>query len=637
MYSREKDQFIHKLVNGGGGGSQFYCTPKRIDPIDPATAGRVKTKLIFDMYRGTADTEAWITKLKRTVHPDDQALSKRLQPGETWCGIAWHKRSEQEKSTKQDFKEVVEELALSILEKPSSTQGMILNGLFLVPKTEEVSRVILDCRPLNKMCGAPPHLSFATIADIFRMLNFSETTFTATADFRHWFYQLPLHTNLRDLFGIRCGDQTYRLKVWAMGFAWSPFVAQGISMTIAKIAIHLSTTHAERWWAIRPTTGDDTPPPFWMISRRAGHYSELSKEDIAGFVLFWYDNLLVITGRDEDRTRFLDNISTVTAKVNAQWKTKPDEQDRPYSTETDRTTFLGLDFRRQRRSWIWRHIDDNRSAWARLQQEPHTWKTAAKIIGTLTWDWFVSGSHRDNMLEVFTIMRRIGSMNLEGPSQWNAACPPRTSGGITREEWLAIKERLTNVCTKRWLPFGGNTLSGLPHSTKLASDAMETTGAAILLSSAQSPKPRILFVKHFTKTEQKEHINWKETETAICALETIWAIPAERRRGTLFHIGVDNTTALATLNAGCIPWSTTLNARLKLIRTALQEGGCFMLASYIPGKNQPADEPSRGMKMDNEKAYVCIETLSEIQKPWWTYYANEKRAREESETHGELE
>ena len=93
----------------------------------------------------------------------------------------------------------------------------------------EVDRAILNCKTLNLSVSRPPSLSLPSLEDIFALVSFFplSSAVCCTADFRHYFYQIPLPTIVRHLFSVQCQSVLAELKAFAMGFSWSPFVTVG--------------------------------------------------------------------------------------------------------------------------------------------------------------------------------------------------------------------------------------------------------------------------------------------------------------------------------------------------------------------------------------------------------------------------
>ena len=110
--------------------------------------------------------------------------------------------------------------------KHSDKTPRIYASYFVVDKTETLSRAILNCKTLNLSVSRPPSLSLPSLEDIFALVSFFplSSAVCCTADFRHYFYQIPLPSIFRHLFSVQCKSVLAELKAFAMGFSWSPFV-----------------------------------------------------------------------------------------------------------------------------------------------------------------------------------------------------------------------------------------------------------------------------------------------------------------------------------------------------------------------------------------------------------------------------
>lgn len=111
---------------------------------------------------------------------------------------------------------------------------------FKVPKKNEdqqapVSRFILNCKRLNELIHesiATPEMGLPRIHEILAEL--TKYSHVATMDARSWFYQIPLHRNVQNLFHFKVAYRRgrfvrRRLRVLPMGLAWAPAIAQSLS------------------------------------------------------------------------------------------------------------------------------------------------------------------------------------------------------------------------------------------------------------------------------------------------------------------------------------------------------------------------------------------------------------------------
>jgi hypothetical protein len=154
---------------------------------------------------------------------------------------------------------------------------------FSVPKTSTHERAIMDCRSVNQLVRAPPQLLLVGMEEIVWALLVFPTPAMGSADFRHFFWQVPLASGDAQWFGIRDGKTGYAVRCLPMGFAWSPYLAQLIS-TILLVS-RCAFSHDA--WSGRPVI-------------RFRHDGEL----VAVGIIF-YDNFLVVASTVEVRDRIL--------------------------------------------------------------------------------------------------------------------------------------------------------------------------------------------------------------------------------------------------------------------------------------------------------------------------------------------
>lgn len=126
---------------------------------------------------------------------------------------------------------------------------------------------------------------------------------------------------------------------------------------------------------------------------------------------------------------------------------------------------------------------------------------------------------------------------------------------------------------------------------------------------------------HFEGDKRDKHINWKETATALRALERA-RTRAEPKTEIL--IALDNTTAVAVINAGRVPWCRELDEELHALIQAANKNHIAIRAVHVAGVDQPADEPSRLQAADPNKIATCIRIMTEVESPWWTQLSNHK-------------
>lgn len=236
-----------------------------------------------------------------------------------------------------------------------------------------------------------------------------------------------------------------------------------------------------------------------------------------------------------------------------------------------------------------------------------TWRNASRILGIVTWDWYAGAASRASMNRLFAITARIGRRELHD-HQWDREIP---GDAISDEEWELMHKRLRTISGDQWRTYQGPTSSNFAHTCKLASDAMDKRGAWLWVDRNDLREPVIV---EFSEEQQLEHINWKETFTAIEALKE--AVECSESR-TEITIALDNTTAVSVINAGRVPWCTQLDKELHALIQKADRTGCSIRAIFIAGISQPADEPSRGCEVNQEKTNLCADHIEQSERPWW--------------------
>eukprot|EP00757_Euglenozoa_sp_SAG-D1_P019453 gene19453-966_t len=115
--------------------------------------------------------------------------------------------------------------------------------LFLVEKEAPKMRVVVDCRPLNRLLKKPPPITtMPSPRGLMDAIQTGRYKFLWQSDFRHWFYQFSIHEDIRQWFGVRLRpadspNRRFRMKVLAMGFSYAPFIAQETSEFLTSLAV----------------------------------------------------------------------------------------------------------------------------------------------------------------------------------------------------------------------------------------------------------------------------------------------------------------------------------------------------------------------------------------------------------------
>ena len=105
--------------------------------------------------------------------------------------------------------------------------------LFPVLKKNGAWRAIFDSREGAKFCIDPESVHFARMSTVVMCL--AKYRLHWTADLKHWFYQIPIHERLQNLFHCQSSARDspiYKMCVVPQGWSWSPRIAQCIGWGI---------------------------------------------------------------------------------------------------------------------------------------------------------------------------------------------------------------------------------------------------------------------------------------------------------------------------------------------------------------------------------------------------------------------
>jgi len=459
----------------------------------------------------------------------------------------------------------------------------IFNLYFEVPKANPLLlRAILDCRPVNIRCDKPPGVRFPSVADMFACLFFFPRFCVVCQDFRHYFYQLTLPPATRRLFSIICGGDIFSLQVWPMGFSWTPWVGQCISsLAVIRAAILAGYT-------VDGNAADTAPPPVLVIRNIAG--------TVVALGLDWYDNVILISGNVPVRDRLKAKLAIVCQELKLVVKA-------PGATvSVGSAEFLGIRvIRRSREGIHWAHAVDKAAQWRLIVSQP--WPNArdiAEVIGTLTWHWQLSGTPLSTIFDVIEVSRNLSrKMAKASRRAWDSP------HGLEPQTLLTLRQKLSVIAAEdaEFIRLEPVERDDLDSQIFAASDAMNYVAAGVLLS--ENGPATVTFEHRFAEDDVNEHINVKETWAAIFTVEEILC----RTEQTHIVLGVDNTMAKFALSHFYFPECAELALRLLHLAEELHRRGSILTVVHVPGKLNVADEPSRGLAIDQDKAKTTLQFL----------------------------
>lgn len=594
---------IHGLTTSPSPQRRILPPGRVLDPINPLLVGQVESKrLITKLYADTQPVPAWLNLLRDAIQGSS----------DTWCGRnkrTWDRKSHPH-TCEAGYYRLITQLSGSILAENGPTKNFYTAPgrvtIFTVHKDLDKLRLIANCVALNELFDRPPRLNFPSISEIFMIISFfRRDTFFATADFRHWFYQLSLPRRQRRYFSLLADRTTYHFTVWVMGFSWSPFVAQGHSMGIAKLAID-SLNHYGLF-ATHPRTSVEELPPFWIVSKRPATIQHLNREDIVAFILFWYDNLLIVADSENLRDTLQEAIMATAKTFSAKWKAPTDIAPlgftygaEAFCVSTNKVQFLGLDFSLHAQSLYWSHAELSVKRWqsliTRVQSTPinrRLFLDAASLCGIIIRDWAVKNEQRFHLYDVINVCQTLGRLNLSRKEY------KRPAEHIKHADWQNLLSSALARCTTESRQMRLVSPSFFKHRIFVAADACANKGAAVELLSTAT-----FFSTSFTGKWLDKHITRKETFTAIHAALTI--LETRNTHESLIIILVDNVAAAAVINRRTCVFDKELDNLVVHLWETAEDKTTHILAIYIPGSMQPADEQSRGLPTKPTKCKDAI-------------------------------
>ncbi len=460
--------------------------------------------------------------------------------------------------------------------------------------TAPLARAIINCKALNEHMGKSPKVLFPSIEDIFAMLLFFPQAHTVTADFRHWFHQLPLPVAAHFLFTVASGSTWCgEYLAWPMGFNWSPFVSQTISMLLVRLAVEKLN-----WTAESPIPACESTPPFWIIRNQTNR--------VIAFAVVWYDNLLIIATNAAVQEKLSSAFLQICGAVNAKLKPFSKENPAVFQKRIDSMDYIGIHFSKAQGRLYWQHME--KPHWLAAQEAPLTWRSASCILGIIVWDWTVSGDNRSSIRLFLRISKVIGLEFGDDKHQnsWDDLAPVSK---ISADDWELLQSKLKDIqnqgIQERFLYMP----DAQPRKQiLLASDAMKNNGAVVFFDA--SGKEIDITVKKYSA---ELSINFKETDIARTGVVKY----ATRFPGSEIRLCVDNTTALVAMKRRIFSADEEQQEKLDEMTNLLQNTNTVLLVCQVAGLHMAADERSRGLVSSREKMILCAKFLEEIRTTHW--------------------
>lgn len=517
-------------------------------------------------------------------------VPKKCDPDDQWFATRKSTRAAPVVlTTSKRFRQSLERLRKwGVIDGP--TRGLPIDAAytryFEVLKTAEATRAIFDCREANDRIGSPPGVRFATLDDVWLLIGFFPNPVFVSMDFRHFFYQIPLDVVLRHLFVIHCGASLNFIPlVWPMGFSWSPTMAQSLSTFIVIECFLAAGLDVDMFRDNLPT-----PSPIIVARNSAGR--------VVALAVIWYDNILIATCNKPVADKVARCLKETCARFNLVIKNEVIE------VKSNTTEFLGLYFESRNRAVTTRHCVTNIARWDVLKHDTASARDLARIIGVVVWDWTCKRHKKDAVANVLKITSEIGTQAARSTNRdwWDAAFRCLEQSILFLRD--ALDEVIANIPFSRELPSWGIEYENLVYIT---SDASAGWYGGLLLETNNCVT---LLQREWFTDEAQEHINFRETRAAIRTIAK-WLEYNETATNCLLIVGVDNTCAVHTIQCGYFPASEDISVEIINVSLLCRERAIGIEVIHVPGVLQPADEITRGKKIDIEKVKRCKKFLED--------------------------
>jgi hypothetical protein len=459
---------------------------------------------------------------------------------------------------------------------------MCMAALFLVPKGIDRWRVVVDCRPLNARCASPPPVNLVDLPTLLRLIR--PYRWFVTADYRHWFYQMPLADSLRPWFtvGLERDAGVWALGVLAMGWSWAPYVS-----LCAAYAI-LCGEQSSLKHGVRVEVPKDGTVPYVKIFRNG---------KMVGIALIFYDNFLLATedflAAHEVREMFIKN----SRRHGAQFKEDP-------TPIMSRATMLGIDLDVRDGTLHWSHTQKRKVAAREAAQRmsdrrPVTPRMVAGVVGLMVWHSVATFTPLFRMAHLFDILANV----------------QRTQGVKNRADWrkefdLPLEARVQLQAACNVIADSGNFTFPADepitrNSVTIACDASNLAVGGVVCNGENEGR---FFIRRFDKGSTRSHIFIKELLGALWslqwAIEQGWVKPLDA-----VEVLIDNRAAMYALRR-LYSRNKDANKIIQRVEELARANQLKLVFEPIDTARNPADEPSRGrVPQKNKISNAMILTL----------------------------
>ena len=175
---------------------------------------------------------------------------------------------------------------------------LFVSTYFAIPKDPTVCRAIVNGRRFSEICNPPPRVNLPDLAWVLKLLVdvfANACPFMSIGDIRHWFHQLSIHHEIARWFALRLSkDEFVVWKRLAMGWSWSPYIAQCIAFLIILIVLKELDEDISEYVNLV------IPPPVIILRNKNGA--------TIAVIALWYDNIGLFTTASALNDKFFNGL-----------------------------------------------------------------------------------------------------------------------------------------------------------------------------------------------------------------------------------------------------------------------------------------------------------------------------------------
>ena len=563
-----------------------------LDDVDPKITGHANMSSMQRIFRKSNIVFAiravlllsCITSFVMEVNPPDGI--RRKETDSRWCT--------------EPTDHFTQLMSFHLISKIEEGEVRYVSTYFGVSKSSGGARSIFNGKEFSSQCTAPPSTNLPDVTKVLILLDEMSRgggtwPCVALGDIRHYFHQLPMNFGITKFFCLMIKKTFYRWLSLPMGFSWSPFIAQSISIGLVLKAMEISG------YDISNYNGLPSPPSCIILRDKTGRIEVLS------FV--WYDNILIACVDPTKAPVLSHNFRVICeADSNARIQLKewrffgPKNFSRPadivlnadptlHDTKLPGPKYLGLEFCRWRvnrgddPTLHWRIEEKRIRKWYDLSKKidtTMTYRLVAKMCGAILWRQHISMAPLCRVVDVISIVRKCGSVcrrraDWDREVMWSDA------------EQDALRRRLAVAYTSEWFKRENPTLRS--SCVIAASDSSKRRWGICIWS----PDHQLDYIegKNWSHDMIKAGIFVKELTAAVMTIERI----TSQYSHCHIKLLVDNTAAAAVLRK--LASSTDIGNELaSRVDKALTSSHCSLEVIHICSQQNPADDPSRNRPLD---------------------------------------